>query len=79
MPFSCYSLRITVSLAALVFALGLLLQAPPLLFPSDAIFSSVIVSFVGLAAMALGMLALLLSALVTLLPGVRKRLRPCQH
>ena len=79
MPFTCHSLRITVSTALLMFVLGALLQAPPRIFPPDAIFSSVIISFVGLAAMALAMLVLLLSAAVTLLPQVRKRLSLCQH
>ena len=79
MPFTCQSLRLTVGLAVLTFVVGVLLQAPTLIFPADAIFSTVMISFVGLIAMALAMLVLLLTATATLLPSVRKRLSLCQH
>jgi hypothetical protein len=79
MPFTCQSLRTIVSLAALLFVIGMLLQAPPLLLPANAIFPSAIISFVGLLAMALAMLIVLLTAAVTLFPNVRKRLSLCQH
>lgn len=79
MPFTCQSLRLTVSLAVLMFLLGALLQAPPLIFPADAIFSSVMIAFVGLVAMALAILLLVLIAAAALLPPVRKRLSLCLH
>ena len=76
---SCKSMRAAVSLAAVLFTLGLLLQAPPLFFQDSAVFPVVIASFLGLAAMALSITMLLFTAVVALLPAVNKRLDACQH
>jgi hypothetical protein len=77
--FNCKSMRAAVILGVFLFILGLLFQIPPLFFRDSAIFPVVIVSFLGLAAMAISITILLLTACVALLPAVNRRLDACQH
>lgn len=76
---TCQTMRAAVTLAAVLFTSGLIFQAPPLFFQDSSIFPLVIISFLGLAAMALGLTILLLTAFIALLPKVSKRLDTCQH
>ena len=76
---NCKSMRLAVTLAAGLFAVGVIFQVPALLAQGNSAFALVILSFLGLAAMALGLTTILLTAAMALLPAVSKRLDACQH
>ena len=63
---SCKSMRLAVTLAAVLFAVGLLFQVPALLSQGNSAFALVLISFLGLAAMALGLTTILLTAALAL-------------
>ena len=77
---TCKTLRAAVSLAAILFLTGMLLQLPALLvflFQPGAL--TAYLSYLGLISMLASPVLILFVGLVSLLPGVNAQLGACQH
>lgn len=77
--FDCKKLRFAVVGVVALFALGLALQLPRMLFGADVPVLTTLFSGIGLAAVSLSPVVMLVTALLALLPGAARRLALCEH
>ncbi|MCB1801549.1 MAG: hypothetical protein KDI82_07680 [Gammaproteobacteria bacterium] len=77
--FDCKKLRLAVVGAIALFAVGLTLQLPRMLFGADVPVLTTLFSGIGLAAVSLSPVVMLGTALLALLPGAAQRLALCER
>lgn len=76
---TCNKVRIAVAIAGSLFVLGLVLQAPRLLFEAEFPILTTLLSGLGLFTMVTSPLTILVTAMLALIPGVSRRLDLCNH
>jgi hypothetical protein len=77
--FDCKILRLTVAFAALLLIAGIALQLPRLLLEGTYPIAETLLSGIGLVAIVASPVVMIGTALLTLLPGVARRLALCEH
>ena len=76
---TCNKVRIAVAIAGSLFFLGIALQAPRLFLEAEFPVLTTLLSGSGLFAMVLSPLIMLVTAILTLSPGISRRLDLCNH
>lgn len=76
---NCKVLRATVATAAVLFFLGLVLQAPRALFGADLVLLTTFLSGAGLFAMVLSPVLMIAVGVWSLLPGASRSLELCRR
>ncbi|WP_125932000.1 hypothetical protein [Thiosocius teredinicola] len=76
---NCKNLRLAVSTAGVLFVLGILLQAPRLLFGADLPVLATTFSGIGLLAIVLSPTLIAATTLLSLLPGAARQLELCRR
>ncbi len=76
---TCNKVRIAVAIAGSLFFLGIALQAPRLFLEAEFPVLTTLLSGSGLFAMVLSPLIMLVTAILTLIPGISRRLDLCNH
>lgn len=76
---NCKFLRAVVFSAGVLFVLGIALQVPRVLLPSDFATLATLLSGTGLMAMVLSAVIMLSMGLLVLFPGISRSLNLCQH
>lgn len=76
---TCKKVRFAVAIAGVLFVLGIVLQAPRLLFDGEYAVITTLLSGSGLAAMVLSPVIMLVIGVLAMIPGVSRQLELCNH